>query len=307
MGGSLNDPAIVREATVVNKTSFLPMTCLTALLFAAPVHAAILYDLTTASTSGGGQNTFAASTTNAVGAGGTFTGSTLPGNLKFTDGTSAAQSFDYFLGTFSSQSLTVGSAIVLTFTATANGFQNVTQDLRFGLFNVGTATTGSGTPAGNSFSTATGYRSDYGASNAANGIRERTGSNANLFATGASPLLTSGTQSSNFTLVPADGTTYSGSLRIDLLAGGSVSITSQLGGLSSVTVTDATAPFTTFNAFGFFLDSAVATKASLNFTNLQIASVPEPTTYALLAMGIGLVFVHARRKARREISSARCR
>lgn len=274
----------------LKKTS-LSLLLATVAISAAP--AAILYDLNTADVSGAGQNTFAASTNTAGGAGGAFTG-TLPTNMVFTGGN---VSFDYFVGKFDVNTLTnVGDTLTLTFTASAANFITFTggsQAIRFGLFNIGSATDG----ASNTYNAATGYRADYGVDNSpgAGAIRQRTGTSSNLFATGASPSLTS--NSTLFTFAPTG--TFSGSLSLELLAGNQVMITSQIGGTTAVSITDTTAAFTSFNSFGFFLTGDTAASPSLNFTNLTVTAVPEPGAASLLCLGAGMTCLLRRRKAAR--------
>ena len=269
-----------------SKKTLLTFLLTATALTSAP--AALLYDLNTAVVTGGGQNTFAAATGSAGGAGGSFTGS-LPTNLVFTDG--GTNTFDYFIGKFSTSTLTtVGDTLSLNFTATGANFSTLTgQSIRFGLFNVGTATTG----AGSTFNAATGYRADYGPANnpGPGAIRERNNTADNLFSSGVSPNLTS--NSVPFTFNPNG--TYSGSLTLELLAGSQVKITSQIGGTTAVSVTDTTAAFTNFNSFGFFLTDN-GSPASLSFTNLTVTSVPEPGTVALLGLA-GMAFLLRRRKS----------
>jgi hypothetical protein len=267
------------------------------LLLLPSLPAAPLYNLSTADVAGAGQNTFGASTGTAGGDGGAFTG-TLPTNLIFTNGDfhgATTQNFDYFVGKFTTSTLTnVGDTLSLSFTATATNFATTLgQALRFGLFNIGTATDG----ASSTYNAASGYRVDYGSNSVSNGIRQRTGTNDNLYNTGATPIV--GTQtSSDFTFAPTGS--FSGSFTLELLTGNQVKITSQVGGTSAVSITDTVSAFTNFNAFSFFLaePSGGTADASLNFTTLTVTAIPEPSTYALFA-GTGLLFFAViRRKIR---------
>ncbi|RRJ94913.1 cell wall anchor protein [Opitutaceae bacterium TAV4] len=260
------------------------------------VSVAALYDLSTADSSGAGQNTFAASA-DAGGAGGTF-GGTLPGNLTFTSGT-VANTSDYFVGTFSSQSLrSVGDTLTLSFSVTLSNVQTTgSQHFRFGLFDVGTATTG----ASSTFNAATGYRADYGNNNNANnGIRQRTGTNANLFAGAATPIFPDQT-SAGFTCAPINGT-YTGSLTLELLTDGHVKITSTFANQAPQSVTDSIDAFTNFNAFGFFVADTSTTQASLNFTALSVnyTAIPEPgiTAAAIALATLGIASCIRRRATR---------
>jgi len=279
----------------------IPFLCGAAIvtLLATSVHAAIMYDLSTAQISGGSQNTWAASNNFASGQNGTFSG-TQPTNLKFTSGSTTTGGFDYFLGTFSSTTLAnAGDTLTLNFTVTTNNVSSTVagQALRFGLFNVGSATTGSHTPTANSFNAATGYRVDYGpTNNAADGIRERTSTNDNLFATGTSPLL-SGQNPNDFTFLFLDNTTYSGSFKLELLTGSQVKITAEIGG-NAYSVTDTASAFTTFNAFSFFVvnDNSDPYQASLDFTQLSVSSVPEPMISCLALGGFAVVLAGIRRR-----------
>lgn len=272
----------------------IPFLCGAAIvtLLATSTHAAIVYDLSTAQISGGSQNTWAASNNFASGQNGTFSG-TPPTNLKFTSGSTTPGGFDYFLGTFSSTTIAnAGDTLTLNFTVTTNNVSSTVagQALRFGLFNVGSATTGSHTPTANSFNAATGYRVDYGPTNyAADGIRERTSTNDNLFATGNSPLLTSNYE--DFTFQFLDNTTYSGLFKLELLAGNQVKITTEIGG-NVHSITDTASAFTTFNAFGFFVvndSSSAPHQASLDFTQLSVSAVPEPMISYLALGGLAVV------------------
>lgn len=269
-------------------------------LLSTSAHAAVLYDLSTAQIGGGSQNTWAASSTNAGGKNGTFSG-TLPTNLKFANGDATQGAFDYFTGTFASTALAnVGDTITLSFTFTTNKISLTTaQALRFGLFNVGSATTGSETPAANSFRTATGYRVDYGPlDNTSNGIRERTFTSSNLFNSGISPLL-SGQNYQDFTFKFLDNTTYSGSFKLELLTGSQVKITAEIGG-NAYSLTDTASAFTTFNAFSFYItNTSVGSpdyQASLDFTALTVTIVPEPATWGLALGGFTLALVGFRRR-----------
>lgn len=277
------------------RISFLSIVALLTLFSHSP--AATLFDLTTAATSGGSQNLFAASAT-AGGSGlGSFSG-TLPGNLIFTSGTTAGN--DYFVGKFSSHTLTsVGDTLTLGFTVTTTNFPSATpQVFRFGLFNT-TGTTGSGSPGSNSYNLASGYRVDYGTANAANGIRERTGAALNLYTTSSTPLVGSQT-SSNFTFSPASGSTYTGSFAVQLMTGGQVQITSQINGLSpaSVSVLDTASAFTSYNTFSFFAPSASGNAATFNFGNLSVSTstVPEPSGGLFLLLGGSLLTLINRRR-----------
>lgn len=270
---------------------FCVATFLTAVL-APPADATILYDLNTTDTSGGGQNTYGASTGSTGGQGGTFSG-TLPDNLVFTSG--GTTSGDYFIGKFSSQTLTnIGDTLTLSFTVTTNNFsQTGSQSIRFGFFDIGSATTG----ASSTFSAASGYRVDYGVASALNGIRERTGTADHLFSTPSAPII--GTQtSSNFSFIPANLTTYSGSFELELLAGGEIQITSQIGGSTSASITGTAGAFTSFNAFSFYQlnNSNTGNSASVNFSSLVVeyTAIPEPTGYAFLLAGLCLVTLSRR-------------
>ncbi|RRJ96031.1 PEP-CTERM sorting domain-containing protein [Opitutaceae bacterium TAV4] len=248
--------------------------------------------------SGEGQNTFISSGAAAQTVIGTF-GGTLPTNLTYTVGTG---NINYFVGKFASQSLTtIEDTLTLNFTVILSNISAAAGiNFRFGLFNVGDATTGAtGGADPNSFNTSSGYWAGYSPASSVNvGIRQRTGANNVLFATGIAPQfsLPDGQFVTNL------NGTYSGSLTLELLTGGQVKITSQFAGLQSNTVTDTADAFRDFNAFSFYINGTSGS-AALNFSDLSVtytSSIPEPSIYALLMSGaFGLLAILRRLNKRK--------
>lgn len=261
------------------------LTIFSVLALAGSSQATTLYSLSTADISAT-PNTYIADSTTA-GGGGTFSGSILPSNLTYANTSTSSSAGAYFLGKYTASTLTsVGDSITLNFTVKLTNFDaSNSQAVRFGLFNVGTATTGA---AGSGFDTSTGYRADFGSSSgavSASGIRERTGSNANLFSTGISPELSS--TAPYFTYL--SGGIYNGSFTVTKTTLG-VDISAQLGDSATFTVSDTASAFTTFNAFSIFAVNGGAVSATADFTTLTVSTVPEPEAWTMVFGGMALLF-----------------
>ncbi|EIP97876.1 hypothetical protein OpiT1DRAFT_02326 [Opitutaceae bacterium TAV1] len=285
------------------KTASLAIILTGALAFTA--RAEQLFDWTTATE---GTDIFAAGGSG-TGAGGTGSGRFFYGGsnpvpvphtkLQFQNGSTAANTLDYFTGKFESRTLTtVGDKLTLGFTATISNLRTDTvQTLRVGLFNTAGTTSG--------FGNATGYRADYGASGTGNGIRERIGTNNVLWASGDTSPLVGEQDSSNFIFVPVSGSEYSGSFTVELLSGNRVSVTSTIGSVTATSIIDNDTPFTTFNAFSFFIiNDSSGNRSDINFSNLSVeftagSTIPEPSTWTLLAGASVVVLAAMLRKFRK--------
>lgn len=254
-----------------------------------PLQAGTIYDLSSASTEGAGQNTHVATSATQGGQNGSLSRN-AGDDLVFTHGGTTGTSGDYFFGKFSPQTLgAAGDTLSLNFVATVTypgTAPTGAQLFRLGFFNTGGLTT-------EAFGNQTGYRVDFGtAGTTDSGFRERTGTGTNLFASATtSPKL--GTQNnSDFSFTIASGVSFSGSLTITLLDNDQVRLTAQIGGLAPVTTTDAASVFKTFDTFSFFYVRGLGTGGNtLAFDSLSVSfsSIPEPATIALLCGLAGLL------------------
>jgi hypothetical protein len=114
--------------------------------------------------------------------------------------------------------------------------------------------------------------------------------------TGNSNALTSSSQSSTlaFTNVGvASGTTVHTLEYSITRTGSSLAISAEIDGVPFVSVTDSTAIYTTFNAFAF-----AGVGGTVVVDNIQIVTVPEPTTGMLVGLGLLPLAVLLRRRRR---------
>jgi len=219
-------------------------------------------------------------------------------------------------GTFVSQSLSIGDSLRATYTFTTPATVGTVKDagFRVGLFDTtgkpGLAadiTASSGSPNA-VYNNLFGYMMDFDVNTGTENISFRERSNASsgqLLATTADYTTLS---SGGSTYSIAANTTYTGVFTITRTGDSSLDLTATLfqgaTQLSTYTASDASASTTSFGMLGFHANSSVFGSVStvntpdngIDFSNIQIELlvVPEPSAFALLALGAGIM-LHRRR------------
>lgn len=264
---------------------------------AVPLQGAVVYDLgSTVLDGSAGENTFFVSNSQASPSGLAYNSGTP--SLTWTEG--ASSSFTYLVGYFNSSTLiNTGDSISLSFAiapSSVSAFSSADLSLRLGLFNSGgsklTANVASAGAA--SLSAYTGYMGAYrpnGTTSAADSFYQRTGTNTNLMATGAYSLV-----SGSPTLVSPGTGNITGTLTFTLVPTG-LEIRSVINGGAAQSVIDTSGLVSTFDSFSFFATSG-NTNATFTFTDLSVSTVPEPSTYALLAGGLCILACLRKRRSR---------
>ncbi|GAT32639.1 PEP-CTERM protein-sorting domain-containing protein [Terrimicrobium sacchariphilum] len=255
--------------------------------------AATVYDVGSAVTAGNtGANTYFVS--NQTGAGVT-TGSSLGLTVGTSTGTTNTT---YLVGYFPDVSLiNVGDSISMSLSF--SGPINATNEaFRVGFYDSGNSQLTSNVTASNGSAVMkdyTGYSASLGANttpSASNTFKERSTSNNNLFSSSSYNSFSSPTLAGSVGSTGSRNLTYT----LELVATG-VKMTIDYG-TYSYSYIDTVTPYTNFDTFAIYSEKSTSTTTSptLTFTNLTISSVPEPSTFVLCALGLGLLL---RRRLRR--------
>lgn len=221
-------------------------------------------------------------------------------------------------GTFASQSLTIGYSLRATYTFTTPATVGTAQSagFRVGFFDTTgkpglaadiSASSGSPNPIYNNLF---GYMVDFDVNTGTENISFRERSNAasgQLLATTADYTTLS---SGGSTYSIAANTTYTGVLTITRTGDTSLDLTASLfqgaTQLSTYTASDASASTTNFGMLAFHANSVTFGSVNtvntpdngIDFSNIQIEllAVPEPSAFALLALGAGIMLRRRRGK-----------
>jgi hypothetical protein len=202
----------------------------------------------------------------------------------------------FFTTSFASTSLAVGDVMTATFQY--NPFSANISSVRFGLFS-GTAATSNGWAQFNDAtapsSTWVGYigRLAIGSGNSVASLKGTSGSH---------PFFGDPTGSASNAEFFGTGTFRAASLTLTREIDAMVVTLSEGSNFESlstvVSYSDATAAVTSFNVFSLFFTTD-GTNGDMRYDNVTVEVVPEPSTYALMALGGLFIFIAVRRARRR--------
>lgn len=205
----------------------------------------------------------------------------------------------YMVGYFDAVTLDqVGKKIELsiTYTSPANAFAGVHQALRVGFFDSdGSRVSGNGATTNAAFYEYKGGAATFRVTNTGfstdNSMYVRTGENNNLWSSGAYTKIDDAA-----TLAPVNTTGTSMLFSIERLPDDQLRYSVSYGA-NSYTIVETTPETFTFDTFSVFGNPGTE-GGSLEFSELSISVIPEPSTFALIAGGLLLGFVLVRRVRR---------
>lgn len=269
------------------KTSAI--TCIAALaacLGILPAHGAVIFEGTTWYSSGASANLTVAS--------GTMSNTTLSPNGSFA--------ITYLTPSGTPLTLTTGQTLTFTVDFSISGAAASASGLRFGLFNSGGSriNTDNGGLSNAAYANYIGYASAFGSNNVSgnsltSALWDRTSSNNALIST-SSVFTSNASASTNTSSTPplTSGTPYTMTLTLTLNSPSSLTVASTLtgstlpgGGITRSYVD--TTPVINFDTVALYSTSSMS--SGLNFTNVSVSIVPEPTSSSFLIGAIGLLFV----------------
>lgn len=218
-----------------------------------------------------------------------------------SDGVSSfAAVLGYFTPGGSPVSLNVGESLSLTFDVSFQGgaFPNSGGAFRWALMNSNNSrltadqagNSAPGISSGSIFNNWRGYEGQSPINPSLTGstnllTRERTGTGSGLFDSGQ--FSTFGSSAVQEPLIE-EGLTYEGSLTLTRTGSG-VEVVAGLGDVFSVMVLDSTTPVTSFDTIAFFTVPDLTHDITFSNIQLNLAAVPEPSTWIMGLAGFGLL------------------
>jgi hypothetical protein len=203
----------------------------------------------------------------------------------------------FFTTSFAPTSLAVGDIMTATFQY--NPFSENINSVRFGLFSGTAATANDWAQFDNATapsSTWVGYigRLAIGSGNSESSLKGTSGSH---------PFFGDQTGSASVAQSFGTGTLRAASLTLTREIDAMVVTLSEGSNFESlstvVSYSDATAAVTNFNVFSLYFTTGNALNGDMRYDNVTVQAVPEPSTYALMALGGLFIFMAVRRARRR--------
>lgn len=212
-------------------------------------------------------------------------------------------SFRVAVGSFADTTLSVGQTLRFSFSMQYPNSQSSNDTgLRFGIhYDGGTAVTsdGSGTTPNPTIFDDAGYffRAPTVGPAAVNAFEEFGNGTSNLFTGGDDN--TELTNSSTNQVSGIASSFHDYVVDLTLVSASQLDISVTFDGVTVVSTSNIAAPTTTFNQVGFGYGSLNGSNNNLRLDNIQVAIIPEPSTYALIAGAALSVFVLATRRRRK--------
>lgn len=211
--------------------------------------------------------------------------------LVLTSTSASANTLTYFTPT----TLAIGDIMTLSFDVSFSNTTSADNNLRVALLNSGGAANQINSDLATfndaAFNGYVGYAGFHNRGGSANAIRSRAGSNNTLFTTNAGGFATSLANNTSALNLVAD-TFYNYTLTYAYNTASEFVITASLNSVP-ISHTITSSPVTTFDTIALFQVSSGAT----TLDNFTVTVIPEPSTWALLAVSLTAMVVLRRRRA----------